>query len=266
MLIDSQFGFREHHSTWQPLLLTLNYIEKAIKEKKHILLISCDLAKAFDTCQHGILNEKIKFFSKNNCLANWIDSYYKDREQYTLWNCEKSNTLKNFPISIVQGSSLGPKAFNLYLNDIIHCTESFSVLFADDTNFLLSFKDHRELEKVANKELSIIKDYFDANGLTISIQKTSYIHFRPKGQSQKEITLAIGNETLKEVNELTFLGVVIDRKLNFDSHFHKVYKKASNGLRGLILAKNFLTYKAKKTIYHSLIHSHITYCDIGLTE
>ena len=67
---------------------------------------------------------------------------------------------------------------------------------------------------------------------------------------------------MKMTHLKTNLGVVIDRKLNFDSHFHKVYKKASNGLRGLILAKNFLTYKAKKTIYHSLIHSHIIYCGI----
>ena len=118
------------------------------------------------------------------------------------------------------------------------------------------------MEKFANNELSVIKDYFDANGLTISTAKTSYMHFKPKGKTYEKVTLKIGDITLNEVQELTFLGVVIDKDLNFNSHFQKVYKKASHGLRGLILAKNFLTYKAKNTIYHSLIHSHISYCSI----
>ena len=61
--------------------------------------------------------------------------------------------------------------FNVYLNDIVSCSKFFKVMFADDTNFLLSMKNCKELETVANEELQIINDYFISNGLTISVKK-----------------------------------------------------------------------------------------------
>ena len=131
--------------------------------------------------------------------------------------------------------------FNVYLNDIVSCSKFFKVMFADDTNFLLSMKNCKELETVANEELQIIYDYFISNGLTISVKKTSFIHFSPKGKKKESINLKIGNQALNEVSELKFLGITLDKSLNFNTHFQKTYKKALHGLRGLILTKNFLT-------------------------
>ena len=91
---------------------------------------------------------------------------------------------------------------------------------------LLSMKNLKELETVANEEMLKILDYFRANGLTVSIKKTSFIHFKPKGKTQAKIKLKIGNEDLQEVPNLTFLGVLIDNKLSFKAHFDKVFKKA----------------------------------------
>ena len=76
----------------------------------------------------------------------------------------------------MQGSSIGPRLFNLYLNDITSCSKFYTVLFADDTNLLLSRKDPKELETVANEEMLKVLDYFRANGLTVSTLKTSFIH------------------------------------------------------------------------------------------
>ena len=56
---------------------------------------------------------------------------------------------------------------------------------------------------------------------------------------------------------MKFLGITLDKSLNFNTHFQKTYKEALYGLRGFILAKNVLTYKAKCSIYHSLIRSSV---------
>ena len=85
ILDKNQFGFRKFHSTWNPLLLTVNYIQKEIKAKKHVVLVSCDLAKAFDTCRtDGTLQNKISYFCNNQSFVNWIDSCYQNRGQYTI--------------------------------------------------------------------------------------------------------------------------------------------------------------------------------------
>ena len=52
----------------------------------------------------------------------------------------------------------------------------------------------------------------------------------------------------------------MDNKLNFSSHFQKVYEKIKKGLNGLSMVKNQLNLRAKLNVYHSLIHSHLEYC------
>ena len=84
----------------------------------------------------------------------------------------------------------------------------------------------------------------------------------PKGKKKTNLELKIGNRTIQEVNHLRFLGVYIDNWLNFNEHFKKVLNKVQNGLRGLIMSKHFLSYRAKLNIYHALIHSHLSYCAI----
>ena len=44
---------------------------------------------------------------------------------------------------------------------------------------------------------------------------------------------------MNEVSELKFLGITLNKPLNFNTHFQKTYKKVLYGLRGLILSKNF---------------------------
>jgi len=59
LLCKNQFGFRTSHSTVHPMMLLLNKLTSALNEKKHSLIIFCDLKKAFDACYHDILLQKM---------------------------------------------------------------------------------------------------------------------------------------------------------------------------------------------------------------
>ena len=76
------------------------------------------------------------------------------------------------------------------------------------------------------------------------------------------MNIYIGKEMLKESKEITLLGVILDNKMNFSSHFKKVYDKMKKGLNGLSMVKNQLTYNAKVLIYRRLIESHMNYCSL----
>lgn len=55
----NQYGFRKKHSTLHPVIHLLNKVTQASNEKKVSLAIFCDLRKAFDTCDHEILLNKM---------------------------------------------------------------------------------------------------------------------------------------------------------------------------------------------------------------
>ena len=87
------------------------------------------------------LQNKIRYYSKNDHITNWFNSYFKDRMQFTNWGNASSETVKNHPISIIQGSKNGPKLFNLMINELPKITNLISALYADDSNFICSNKN-----------------------------------------------------------------------------------------------------------------------------
>ena len=140
--------------------------------------------------------------------------------------------------------------FNFYINDLPNITKCETFLFADDCALLFSNYDSKILNKEVNEEINLIKDYFDSNFLLVSIDKSNFLHFQPKNKKGVKINVNIGLKNLEEKNELTYLGVIIDNKLKFNEHFKKIYKKAKNGLNGLIMTKNQLN-----TVMTRMLHT-----------
>lgn len=58
----------------------------------------------------------------------------------------------------------------------------------------------------------------------------------------------------------TFLGVMIDDKLNWKSHINHVASKMSMFIAILYKAQHFLNQKSLCALYYSLIIPYITYC------
>ena len=61
-----QFGFRSKHSTIHPILLIKNFIERELQKKKHVIMVTLDIQKAFDCVKtSGLQQNKIKFYTKS---------------------------------------------------------------------------------------------------------------------------------------------------------------------------------------------------------
>ena len=99
------------------------------------------------------------------------------------------------------------------------------MLFAEDTNCILSDTDPKKLEENVNKELAKIKDFFDANDLSINVLKTSFIHIKTNKLDNIKFNIKLGNENINQEKHIEFLGVIIDENLNFEAHYNKVLKK-----------------------------------------
>ena len=78
-----------------------------------------------------------------------------------------------------------------------------------------------------------------------------------------ETELFMGNEKMKKVDTLKFLGIEIDESLKFDKQIEKVKSKLRSGIGALIRVKHSLNYRSKYLIYMGLIKSHLDYCFVA---
>ena len=136
LIYSSQYGFRQLHSTELASLELVDRITKNLDNRQISISIFLDLSKAFDTLNHSILLDKLRYYGITGTANNWFHSYLINRQQFVLYENTKSNMM---PIStgVPQGSILGPLLFLIYMNDINEATEKFSaILYADDTSLV----------------------------------------------------------------------------------------------------------------------------------
>ena len=278
LLYKHQYGFQRKKSTLHPIIHLLNKIAENDNEKKITIGVFCDLQKAFDCCSHKILLTKLTKLGVKGRELRWFENYLKNRQQFVNVNDGNSN-LRFITKGVPQGSILGPLLFLIYINDLANCTSLFTLLFADDTSFLISGKNLNEIIELLNVELKKICYWFRTNELSLHPGKTKFMIFTKNEANinfdELNIVLDNNNDNQNEENNIIklsyinstsvipaikFLGVYLDPKLNFKHHIDAIHSRVSRSLFAINSAKHFLDKKALKTLYCSLVHSHFSYC------
>jgi hypothetical protein len=277
LLSKHQFGFRKKHSTVHPILHLLNEVSEASSRKKFTLAIFCDLRKAFDTCDHNILIKKLNKLGVRGPELQWFTSYLSGRLQFVTINGTDSEKLE-INKGVPQGSILGPLLFLIYINDLPECSLLITLLFADDTTLLASSDNLYDLIMFVNREFQKVVSFFRSHKMALHPKKTKFIIFNANEHLLSDIDANIfinsNNEhenldhlkvKIERINvnstepAIKFLGVYLDPKLNFKYHVSKMCKKIASSLYVINMAKNLLSFKALKSLYFALVHSHLIY-------
>ena len=197
-----------------------------------------DLKKAFDAVDHEILLNKLKFYGIRGAFNKLIRSYLSERRQYVFVN-ESRSSLSKVEYGVPQGSILGPLLFLIYINDLSNCTSNSPRLFADDT--WLIFHDHNlsRLEQLCNNELNKVIHWMRVNKLTVNPVKTRALIISPKfNDNTADIKLFLNHTRINLSTNIKYLGIIIDKHLNFKDHLNYIESKLARAVGILYKCKN----------------------------
>ena len=145
------------------------------------------------------------------------------------------------------------------------CTVSDKVkfiLYADDQMFLLKVLiDLDDTHCVMNDVLNKIAEWFCANQLSLNIKKTQYMIFS-NGNHNFSGNITIGEEVVKWVSSVKFLGINIDEKLLWKEQIYSVHAKLSKSVGILYKVKHLFTRNWLLKLYNAFVLPHITYCNV----
>ena len=256
-----QFGFRRGHSTELAIINMIDKVTEALDRKNDCVGVFLDLSKAFDTIDHDILLRKLNLLGVRGVANKWFESYLSNRQQFVEIDHNRSAPLQ-ISCGVPQGSILGPLLFILYVNDLVNVTRECNVImFADDTNLFFSNKNLTDLEKIINRELQNICQWFNLNKLSINVKKTNFILFG-HNKHTKSINICINDTKIDQTDKTKFLGVIINQTMTWSDHITVITHKVNKSIGILSRVSKSLPSSVLVSLYQSLVAPYYDYCNI----
>ena len=190
-----------------------------------------------------------------------LKSYLSNRHHFVTID-KISSDQKPTLYGVPQGSILGPLLFLLYINDLPKSSSKLSfVLYADDTNLLLSGPDPDSIISDMNREIPKITQWLNTNKLCLNVNKTHFVIFKPGRTSLHcSESLHMNQTTVKQERCTKFLGVMLDARLKWSDHIQYIRKKISKNIGILHKLRKVLNLPTLIQLYHSFIQPYLTYC------
>ena len=221
-------GYRELRGPQTALLFMIERWKESRDKGGYAGGVLMDLSKAFDTIDHKLLIAKLGAYGFDIASLEILFDYFSDRWQRTKINSSFS-TWSLILCGMAQGSVLGPKFFNIYINDLFYVfIQTYVCNMADDTTPYACDVSLPRLLRNLEGDVATVVSWFEANFMILNPDKCHFILDGPR-TAVEQMYVRVGGQVVWESMERELLGVTVDKILKFGTH---VNIKSVKRLRG----------------------------------
>lgn len=224
----SQHAYIGGRSTDTAAHVVVNRIEKAFVDKEDALIISLDIAGAFNNILTRAIILAMSDSGVDPALAAWLKTLLEDRIIIADFNEKKQ--MYRISGGTPQGGIASPLFWILAVNSIVKLLNSLgygTIAYADDLLIILVGIDPSVLVDLAETALAHVDAWCQDSGLELNPKKTQVILFTRRRKMVLPRKVKVKGEALEYSSQINYLGLVLDSKLNWKANTEHRTQKAT---------------------------------------
>ncbi|CAB0015182.1 unnamed protein product [Nesidiocoris tenuis] len=270
LISENQYGFRRGIGVDEALFHLTKDINSLLDRGQNGILLTLDLAKAFDSIDRDILINMLPDYGFEGKELEWVKSYFSNRRQ-VVSVLGVDSTDSEIQYGVIQGGTLAALFFLIFVNRIDRLALKGKIyLFADDTAILCEADSWSKLFREANSDMELVFQWLSRHKLSLNIQKTKYLVFS-KSPSKKTlndhgIKIHTCNNSpysncdcpsIERASSIRYLGIHIDENLKWEKHILQAALKIRKYSHIFYRLRSCLSIEATILIYKALVQSVI---------
>ena len=227
-----QFAYQQGKSTDSALQTLVKMIKDSFEKKEILLCNFVDIEGAFNKVSFESVQLELIERNVDEASIKWITSMLRCRSTISKIGSTETKVLstKGFP----QGGILSPLLWSLIADSFLKqmVQERAEVIgFADDFVVCIKGKFGSVVSDRMQQVNRSMETWCNSKGLNINASKTTLVAFTKQRLERTRLrSLRLFGELVAIVNEVKYLGLILDSKLTWNSHLDYVVQKATNSL------------------------------------
>ncbi len=258
----NQHGFRKGKSCNSALSEAVGKLESGFLNREYSMAVYLDIKGCFDCVNPDLVLKILRKKDIDEKIVKWYEQFIKNRTIGTELNGYKRERCVS--VGLGQGLHTSPTFWNLCFDEILDKMDGEGVNcvgFADDIVLIGSGLHLDTVRSNIQRKVDQVVEWGLRNGLQFNADKTEATIYTKK-RNKKCRKIKVNGSPVEYADSAKYLGVIVDKNLNWNEHIKHKVNKAKKQLFMLrsVLGSNWSPNpKMLKWVYTAAVRPMISY-------